>query len=168
MIEVREATGADVEGIRQVASEGWHAAYGSVMAESTIESVLAEYYARETVERAVASDECVYLVAVDGTGSGPVVGYAAGSGAEADPETAILSAIYVRPGRWGEGVGGALFETLRDRLRGRGFDRVRATVLVENDAGRPFYEARGFEQVGEREERVGGESHRALVVERSL
>jgi len=163
---VREARPADVAGIRRVAREAWHAAYGDLMTEAAIEATLRDYYDAEAVERAVGAETVVYLVAV---ADGRVVGYASGgANEESGPETAELSSIYVDPDRWGEGVGSRLFGALSDRLRERGFGRVRAVVLAANGAGRPFYRARGFERVDEHEERVGGETHRALVLERAL
>ena len=98
---------------------------------------------------------------------GRVIGYTSGSNSEHGPG-AELGTIYVDPDWWGEGVGTALFDELRARLRQRGFERVRAVVLAENEAGLPFYRRHGFEQVDEHEEVVGDESHRALVVAREL
>jgi len=162
--QVRAATPADVPGIRRVARAGWHAAYGDLMSAETIDGTLSEYYAPEVVERGVTAEGVVYLVAV---AEERVVGYASGSDAERGPG-AELGTIYVDPDRWGEGIGSRLFGSLRARLRERGYERVRATVLAENDAGLPFYEARGFERVEKREAVVGGESHRALVMAREL
>ena len=159
---VRSATPADVPGIRRVASAGWRAAYGDIMDEATIEETLSAYYAPEEVERSVTAESVVYLVAV---AEERVLGYASGTDSEHGPGAELVN-IYVTPGRWGEGVGSRLFETLRARLRRRGYERVRAVVLAENDVGLPFYRRHGFEQVEEREEVVGGEPHRAFVVAR--
>ncbi len=161
---VRSATPLDIPGVRRVASKGWHAAYGDIMSEKRIDETLSAYYAPEVVERAVVSGGVVYLVAVTGE---RVVGYASGADAEERAEAELVN-IYVDPERWGEGVGSHLFEDLRTRLRERGYERVRATVLAENDAGLPFYRRHGFERIDEREEVIGGESHRAFVVAREL
>ena len=161
---VRSATPADVPGVRRVASRGWRAAYGDIMSAETVEEALSEHYTPAEVERAVTAEDAVYLFAVAG---GRVIGYTSGSNSEHGPG-AELGTIYVDPDWWGEGVGTALFDELRARLRQRGFERVRAVVLAENEAGLPFYRRHGFEQVDEHEEVVGDESHRALVVAREL
>lgn len=161
---VRSATPSDVPGIRRVASKGWHAAYGDIMSEERIDEILSVYYAPEDVQRAVTAESVVYLVAVT---EERVVGYASGADAKERGEAELVN-IYIDPERWGEGVGSDLFESLRRRLRERGYERVRATVLAENDAGLPFYRHRGFERIDEREEVVGGESHQAFVLAREL
>ncbi len=165
MVDVRAAVPADVPAIRRIARESWHAAYGGFVPEPAIEGTLAEWYSEETVERGVTDDGIVYLVAEKE--SHDVVGYASATGGD-ENGAAILTSVYVVPERWGEGIGPALLEGVTGRLRERGFDRVRATVLADNEVGAAFYDRRGFERVAERAEELGGEQYEALVVERGL
>lgn len=166
MVTVRTAASADIPAIQRVAREAWHAAYGEFVPEPVIEEMLAEWYSDGAVERAVTADEVVYLLAEAGQS---VIGYAsAGGDPETEPGTAVLSSIYARPDRWGEGVGSALLDAVIGRLRERGHERLRATILADNDVGRIFYDRRGFEQVAEHTEALGDERYDALVVERSL
>lgn len=166
MVVVRSATADDVPDIRCVASDSWYTAYGDILDESVIDGRLSEWYNEETVERAVTAEQVVYLVA---TVDGDVVGYASGGeGEEGGPETATLSSIYVHPDRWGEGVGQQLLADLCGRLRERGFERLRAVVLADNDVGIPFYENEGFERVAERTDSLGEESHDEVIFEREL
>ncbi len=165
MVDVRTAVAADVSAIQRVARASWHAAYGDFVADPAIEEMLAEWYSDEAVERGVTSDEVRYLVA-EGSDDG-ILGYA--STGPADEEgIAVLASIYVLPERWGEGIGTGLLKAAIERLRERGFERLRATVLADNDVGVAFYDRQGFERTGRHEEELGGETHDALVVERPL
>jgi ribosomal protein S18 acetylase RimI-like enzyme len=163
-VTVREATIEDVPRIRDIASAGWHAAYADVLDEATVERVLAEWYAPEDVERAVRSEDVVYLVA-ESTGGG-VVGYV--SGAARTGRYGSGSSFYVAPERWGEGIGSALFDRLLDALREAGVERVEFEVLAANEDARGFYEARGFEAVGESTDDLFGAVHSVLVYARDV
>ncbi|WP_226022251.1 GNAT family N-acetyltransferase [Halomicrobium salinisoli] len=153
MVDVRPAEPADVPAIRRVARGGWHAAYDDRLGADAVDAVVDDWYAPETVREYVTDDDVVYLVAADD----PVVGYAAGGpDPDAAAATARLGAIYVRPDRWREGIGGRLLEELTDRLADRGFERLRIDVLAANDVGRAFYERQGFEAVARGEVELAG------------
>jgi GNAT superfamily N-acetyltransferase len=57
----------------------------------------------------------------------------------------FLSQLYVLPAHQGKGVGSALHDHALERLRERGVGRAKLWTLAENDAGRRFYERRGWE-----------------------
>lgn len=67
--------------------------------------------------------------------------------------------MYVDPDHWCKGIGTAL----RDDLLDRNMKRMRAIGLAANDIGRRFYEQLGFEQTGEGEVEIGGETVREVV-----
>jgi len=165
MVEVRTAVVADVPAIQRVARASWHAGYGDFVADPAIEEMLAEWYSDEAVERGVTSDEVRYLVA-EGSDD-RILGYAS-TGPTDGEGVAVLASIYVLPERWDEGIGTGLLEAAIERLRERGFGRLRATVLADNDVGVAFYDRQGFERTGRHEEELGGETYDALVVERPL
>ena len=75
-----------------------------------------------------------------------------------DEGVAELLRLYVRPERWGEGIGGRLLAAVEEELTD--YDRLTLSVLAENGVGIGFYEKRGFEREGEREVEVGEETHR--------
>ncbi len=62
---------------------------------------------------------------------------------------AKLDDVYVQRDRQGEGVGSALFDTLKDALRGLGVLRIDTSVHVRNKAAKAFYETRGFVPLNE-------------------
>lgn len=153
MVDIREATLADIAGIRRVARAGWHGTYDDIVGPGAVDAVVDEWYDPSVVREGIERADVVYLVADDGG----VVGYAAG-GPASDAPGATLSAIYVHPDRQRDGIGSRLLETLTDRLAAAGFERLRITVLTDNDAGRSFYEEHGFEPVERGTADLAGES----------
>jgi len=84
-----------------------------------------------------------YLVAADG---GVIAGYAgmlAAGGGQADVLT-----VGVAHGRWGEGIGAALVESLLAEARRRGCTEVFLEVRVDNDRAQRLYRRHGFGGVG--------------------
>lgn len=102
------------------------------------------------------------LVASDGS----VVGYAyvrwTDTKAFVGPDEAGLKEIYVDPDRWGEGIGTALLERAIDLVPA---DRrtLKLEVFADNEVGRRFYEARGFEHVDATTVEVDGDTYEAAV-----
>ncbi|SFL38257.1 Acetyltransferase (GNAT) family protein [Halogranum rubrum] len=84
------------------------------------------------------------------------------------PEDAVeLRALYVDPDRWRQGIGTALLDAVADALPD-GTTALAVETFSENETGRRFYEARGFELVDERAFDVDGESHPTVVYRKSL
>jgi GNAT superfamily N-acetyltransferase len=75
----------------------------------------------------------VYVAEVDGV---PVGAVSVGKG--------FLSTLYVLPAYQGRGVGSALHDLALDCLRAKGCQEARLWTLEGNDAGRRFYERRGW------------------------
>ena len=145
MPTIRPARSDDVPAIQRVARRTWHAAYDAIIGPDAVDAKVDEWYADATVTDSVTDDATTYLVADDDG----VVGYAA-AGPIADDDAGPagedatgLYAIYVHPDRWGASVGSQLFDAVTDRLRDRGFERLRIRVLAENDRARSFYERHG-------------------------
>jgi ribosomal protein S18 acetylase RimI-like enzyme len=148
--EIRPARSADLPAVQRVARAAWYAAHEPIVGEESVETFLAEYYSREALEERLGR-RTVFLVAVDDA----VVGFAV-AGPTDDPTTYVLGRIYVSPDRWGEGIGRRLLEDVHGRARERGGERMRLGVMAENDRAVRFYEAAGYERVGDRvDERIG-------------
>jgi ribosomal protein S18 acetylase RimI-like enzyme len=89
---------------------------------------------REVWAEALADPEVeVYVAEVDGAAVGAV---SVGNG--------YLSTLYVLPAHQGTGVGSVLHDLALERLRAHGVREARLWTLRENDAGRRFYERRGW------------------------
>ena len=89
---------------------------------------------REVWAEALSDPEVeVYVAEVEGVSAGAV---SVGKG--------FLSTLYVLPAHQGGGVGSALHDLALERLRAQGFQEARLWTLEGNDAGRRFYERRGW------------------------
>lgn len=89
---------------------------------------------REVWREALADAEVeVYVAEVEGAPAGAV---SVGDG--------FLSTLYVLPAYQGRGVGSALHDLGLERLRAQGCREARLWTLEGNDAGRRFYERRGW------------------------
>jgi GNAT superfamily N-acetyltransferase len=141
---IREAHAEDAQGIASVHVRAWQAAYSGLLSEALIAaharkrdrwwaSYLKQPHVRELV-----------LVALGDEG---IAGFATtrpSPDQDAEAETAEVSGLYVDPDAWGQGIGGALLESVLDRLRVDGFKAATLWVLAANDGARRFYEKRSW------------------------
>ena len=156
---VRRATPAEASAVRGIARESWHAAYDRILGPDRVDEYVDDWYAidglEESIRGATARDDATFLVAEsDSRGDGRIRGFAHAS---ADPDAdavADLHRLYVRPDAWGEGAGTALLERVETALAPV-CDRLRLTVLADNEVGISFYESAGFERLETRPSDVG-------------
>jgi ribosomal protein S18 acetylase RimI-like enzyme len=149
--QIREATPGDIPEIQSVAEAGWQATYGDILDSETIDAALAEWYDEQSLEKVIEDETVGYFVAE----AEQVVGYCSGSGTDG---TGYLGAIYVDPDEQRSGIGTALLDRFEQWARSEGCTELRIEVIADNEAGRRFYETRGY-QIRESEERdVFGES----------
>jgi GNAT superfamily N-acetyltransferase len=80
-----------------------------------------------------------------------LVGMAVGFDARADegagavvPGRCHLSYVFVRPARWGEGIGGLLVDAVLAEARRRGYDQIQLWTQEDNLRARRLYSGRGF------------------------
>ena len=155
-MEIRPATEADREAIREVARAAWHDAYDELESK-TIEETVEEWYADDALERAIDKPGTAVLVAER---DGEVVGFTHGVVSE---EEGDVLRMYVHPDHQQRGVGTALHERLREDLEDFNMRRMRAIDLESNEASQEFYEGLGFERTDEAEVELGGEKHTEAV-----
>lgn len=157
---------ADVRDVARVNARAWQAAFDDVLPGEVLEGLdpsLTDGEAEDALE-ARRGDREAFLVAED---DGRVVGYAYVRWGEetkafvGDGE-AGLKELYVHPDHWGRGVGTALLEDGLQRLP-ENVEQLRLETLADNEVGRRFYEARGFERTGTTTAEVAGESYPAVV-----
>jgi len=84
-----------------------------------------------------------------------VVGMAVGTQGLADdgagpPKEGLchIGAVFVKPSRWGEGLGGALVDAVLAEARARGYDRAQLWTHAGNTRAHRLYEGRGFRRTG--------------------
>lgn len=138
---VREATLADVQAVARFHVDTWRETYAGLIPERALR---AHSYADRALlwQRALApgSPTSLFLAERDGA----LAGFAAcGPARDQEPKfEAELYSIYLKAEHQRHGLGKVLFETVRTRLRERGFRTMQLWVLAGNDATR-FYEAMG-------------------------
>ena len=106
----------------------------------------------ERVRAHVENPDAFLFVAESG---GAVVGMAVGMQGLADDgagppirDLCHVGAVFVRPDRWGEGIGGALVDAVLAEARTRGYDRAQLWTNAQNPRARRLYETRGFARTG--------------------
>lgn len=151
-MSVRQAAVDDVEAVREVAASSWETDYPDILRRETAETGVEEWYSSDRLHEAVVDPWPAVLVA---EADGEVVGFVHATATE--NEGAILR-LYVDPEHRREGHGRRLVEGVREEMAVHDVDRISAMVLAKNSIGNAFYEALGFEQTGEGETRIGGET----------
>lgn len=160
-MKFRDATPADIDAIRSIATASWETDYPAIISRETIEQGIDEWYAPEALEREFRDAETVLVLAV---GEDPT-GFAHAVAAE---ETGHVLRLYVVPDRRREGIGARLLDEATERLLTYEIEQLRAMVLSANDSGIDFYRANGFDPVTETETTIGGESYEEKTLERPL
>jgi len=163
-MHVREATPEDAPAVRRVADASWHAAHDDVLDEAAVDELLARWYDVDDLRESIAESTPPMFVADDDG----VVGFAQGGATADGPADAAVGRIYVHPDRWGEGYGSGLLARLFDAFRAAGHEDVWLAVLADNEVGRSFYDARGFEVHAERTVELAGQSVDDVVLVRDL
>jgi GNAT superfamily N-acetyltransferase len=145
--QIRHATADDADKIAAVHVRSWQIAYRGYMPENFLDNIDVEKRAKLWREVTQNPDK-ITLVAQE---SGTIVGFAAlGPSRDSDAtlNMAEVSAIYVDPERWREGIGRSLLAASLDQLRTRGFDQLTLWVLEANSRARSFYKSFGFVEDG--------------------
>ena len=164
-MHVRKATLDDVEGICRVYTDGWRATYPGLISEKSIEEVIADFYNPERVRAEVLNPEGWngWWVALD---ENEVVG--AGGGGMTGETSSELFVLYADPNRRGQGIGTLLLDAISTEIRAQGATVQKVAVTKDNEKGLPFYQARGFSVVGEREAHGIADERGSVVLERTL
>ncbi|WP_440989816.1 N-acetyltransferase family protein [Haloarchaeobius baliensis] len=151
-MQVRVATGDDVEAIRRV-----HEASIRDLGTETYDDEQVEAWAAgvESADYAAVTDEACYFTVAEAESAvvddQSIVGF--GTLVRREPEDygadvdAEVTAVYVHPDVAENGVGTALLVDLERQAREEGFDRLGLTASTN---AVPFYEAHGYERVRER------------------
>ncbi|MFC7187444.1 GNAT family N-acetyltransferase [Halorubrum yunnanense] len=154
-MQLRDATAADVDPIREVARESLLASYGHAVDEALLAEAVDEWYDPDDLVADIDDESTVCPVAVV---DDDVVGFAESYVVGRRERVGEIDWVHVHPDHRGSGIGSALLERLEAGLRDVDVDRIEARVLVDNEAGTAFYEAEGYELVGERSVEIGEET----------
>lgn len=151
-VRVRDASVSDAASIGRIKRDGWRAAYRGLLPDAVLDSLDADILASDFGQylldmTAQPLPLRAFLVAeLDEA----VVGYVILGAYRADDLAGAgeVYALYVDPGRWGEGAGRALMSAAEGRLRAMGHAEAALWVLEGNEVGRGFYEAIGWHADG--------------------
>jgi GNAT superfamily N-acetyltransferase len=159
---IRRATVDDARAIAEVSVASWLGAYRGLMPDDALDG--ADVDQREERNRIFLAGGADALVAEDDEGVYGFASFGRSRDPDAGDEVGELYAIYLRPERWGRGLGRELHDAAVEALRAAGFAEATLWVLDSNERARRFYERAGWQADGSvRSDRVG--ELRALVEE---
>jgi GNAT superfamily N-acetyltransferase len=147
----RAAVKADLAAIQRIARQTWASTYAGVIPTDVQQQALAVWYSTDSLCYQLSDGNNMLLVAEL---EGIAIGFAQFF---LRPErSAKLARIYVLPNQQGKGIGSQLLETGLEWLRGAGVRRLTVDVEELNPSGRRFYEHRGFQEIGTRQDDLFG------------
>ncbi|MBB3978078.1 ribosomal protein S18 acetylase RimI-like enzyme [Rhizobium azooxidifex] len=168
MFFVRTASEHDLEKVSALLAATWHATYDAVYGVDKVSEITAKWHSVQALAEKLKRKDSEFVVADDGKALGGM-GYAAMSASE--PTVAILHQLYVLPQHQGQRIGRDMFAELETCFPDAKV--MRLEVEPRNTAAIAFYEAHGFEKVGETGNCGGDQSGSqsgipALVYEKTL
>jgi ribosomal protein S18 acetylase RimI-like enzyme len=149
---IRPMALSDCERVAEIRIGGWQSAYQGLVPQSYLDALdVAQDAERRRAYFSQADGSVLDLVAER---DGQVVGWACHGpyrDGEVRTEDAELYAIYVAPGRYGDGIGQALLQESLRHCTAAGHPRILLWVLKDNARARRFYERAGFRPDGAEE-----------------
>lgn len=163
-MNIREATDSDVDAIRSIAHNSLSSSYTDFLDEETVDSAVDQWYADESIEADLESEDALIIVA---EADGEVIGFTQSELVGEGQDIGQLLWLHVDPEHRGRGTGPRLLVRTREELLDFGADEIRAVVLENNEGGNEFYRNHGFERVGERQIEVGEKTYTENVYTQS-
>lgn len=175
-MELRTASRSDLPAISTVAGASLEASYADILGEQVREQAVETWYGdqqslthgetRSPTESGglteTIDEEGTFVVVAEDDGE--IIGFAQASLIEGPDTVGRIEWIHVHPDHRGSGVGSRLLDRIEAELASAGASRIEGRVLEANEAGKTFYEQRGYEQGPTRELQLGSE----MVDERSF
>jgi ribosomal protein S18 acetylase RimI-like enzyme len=160
---VRTAGEGDIEAVRLLLVETWHATYDAIYGAERVTQLTDTWHSLDSLRRRLTRPSSEFLVADDGE---RIAGMAFAA-ADAEGKTVTLHQLYVLPAYQGHGIGGALLDEVLDDFPDA--EIVRLEVEAANSRAIAFYKLYGFEQTGRTGNcGVAGSGIPALVFERAV
>jgi ribosomal protein S18 acetylase RimI-like enzyme len=161
---VRTASERDLDKVRALLTETFHATYDALLGAPKVAELVATLFSQAALKTRLANKNAEFLVADDGKEIGGV-GYAAMSGEMT--KTATLHLLYVRPALQRQGIGRDIFAELETCFPTA--EIMRLEVEPRNEPAITFYRRLGFADAGKSDNNGPGQSGiAALVLEKPL
>jgi ribosomal protein S18 acetylase RimI-like enzyme len=151
MIEIREATIADVPTIQLLAEAIWYPTYSTILSQEQIRFMLDYIYDIETVSNQITQGVQNYLLLLE---NGHAIGFASFSPRAENPKVHKLHKLYCLTQTKGRGFGKALLQEVEKRVLAAGNKILELNVNRHNPA-KIFYEKCGFTVVSEEDIPIG-------------
>lgn len=139
---VRTASRRDVEAIRTLLVETWHATYDAIYGAEKVDAISNEWHSAAALAARVDRPNTEFLVADDGSAIG---GVAFAELADGD-KIVMLRQLYVRPDHQGHGIGSMLLDEIESCFSGA--KTLRLEVEEANGKAVAFYLSHGFAKTG--------------------
>lgn len=157
---VRTAGERDLEAIKALLAETWHATYDAVYGQKRVSEITAEWHSMAALRACLTHPHSEFLVADDGK----TIAAMAFAASVDEGRVVWLRQLYVLPGQQRRGIGGMLLDEVADSFPEAGL--IRLEVEAENLNAIGFYRAQGF-IVSETAETTQGEVS-VMVMEKAL
>ncbi|MHC3438254.1 GNAT family N-acetyltransferase [Natrialbaceae archaeon A-gly3] len=159
-MDIREATGDDIERIRSIAHDSLRSSYTDFLPGETIDSAVEQWYGDEAFADLLEGDDALVLVAED---DGDPIAFSQSELVGEGHTIGQILWLHVDPDHRGAGTGVRMLVRTREELLEAGAEEIRGVVLEDNELGNEFYENHGFERAGTREIEVGEEVYTETV-----
>jgi ribosomal protein S18 acetylase RimI-like enzyme len=147
-IIIRKMKPADTEQVQNVARISWHSTYEGIIPRKVQDQFLSSAYSSERMQQRLNHSHLFVAEA-----RGKIAGFANFSAVNKEGK-AELGAIYLHPEEQGKGIGTALLNKGIEALDG--VKEIYINVERDNETGKNFYIAKGFEPIKEFEEEFEG------------
>ncbi|WP_396613343.1 GNAT family N-acetyltransferase (plasmid) [Haloferax sp. S1W] len=154
-MDIREATTADIDGIRDVAHDSLVASYAHALDETVIENSVDEWYG-DDIAAELDDENALYLVCEDDE---DIVAFSQSYLSGEGGVTGQISWLHVHPDHRDSGIGARLLTRTEEALVDRGVTHLTGKVLAVNEPGAEFYDHHGYEEVEGRQIELGGEQY---------
>jgi GNAT superfamily N-acetyltransferase len=152
-VTLRRATEADVDDMVEVQLAAWREAFVPILPPSFRVPEAEEFAPR--LADSLRGGGVHSTLALD-SGAEHVLGWithGANRDIDAGPDVGEVRAVFVSPGAWGSGVGGALLTHALEGLKEDGYGEATLWSFADNDRANTFYERHGFARDGAEQRR---------------
>jgi ribosomal protein S18 acetylase RimI-like enzyme len=139
---VRTASDRDIDAIRELLVETWHATYDAIYGRERVSEITDDWHSLEALKARLTAPGSEFLVADDGK---RIAGMAFATTTDGG-KTVMLHQLYVRPDRQGQGIGTMLLDEIESCFPDT--ERLRLEVEEANKGAVDYYLRQGFARVG--------------------